>query len=96
MKYLKSILILILMCVCTCAYAQEYDEPGTYMVNARYAGIIEKPDIVLAIGQFRLFGVIFGAIAIFFASLICTITGCIIVLVTYLKSRKLKKEARVG
>lgn len=74
----------------------DIDEPGTYMVNARYAGIIEKPDIVLAIGQFRLFGVIFGAIAIFFASLICTITGCIIVLVTYLKSRKLKKEARVG
>ena len=69
------------------------DDPGMYMINARYAGIVEKPDIVLAIGQFKLFGVIFGAIAIFFVSLIITITGCIVVLVTYLKSRKLKKEA---
>ena len=71
------------------------DEPGIYLINGRYAGMVEKPDIVLAIGQFRLFGVIFGAIAIFFASLIITITGCIIILVTYLKSRKLKKEAKV-
>ena len=70
------------------------DNPGTYIINARYAGDVEKPDIVLAIGQFKLFGVIFGAIGILFASLIITITGCIIVLMAYLKSRKIKKESQ--
>lgn len=70
------------------------DNPGSYIINARYAGDVEKPDIVLAVGQFKLFGVIFGAIGIFFVSLIITITGCIIILVAYLKSRKIKKEAQ--
>ena len=70
------------------------DNPGIYIINARYAGDLEKPDIVLAVGQFKLFGVIFGAIGIFFISLIIAITGCIIILVAYLKSRKIKKEAQ--
>lgn len=70
------------------------DNPGVYIINARYAGDVEKPDIVLAVGQFKLFGVIFGAVGIFFVSLIITITGCIIILVAYLKSRKIKKEAQ--
>lgn len=70
------------------------DSPGTYIINARYAGDVEKPDIVLAVGQFKIFGVIFGAMGIFFASFIITITGCIIILVAYLKSRKIKKEAQ--
>jgi hypothetical protein len=70
----------------------DIDSPGAYIVNARYAGGVEKPDIVLAIGQFKIFGVIFGAIGIFFVSLIIAVTGCVIVLVAYLKSRKLKKE----
>lgn len=70
------------------------DDPGAYIINARYAGDVEKPDIVLAIGQFKLFGVIFGALGIFFVSLIIAVTGCIIILVAYLKSRKIKKEAQ--
>ncbi len=70
------------------------DNPGIYIINARSAGDVEKPDIVLAVGQFKLFGVIFGAIGIFFVSLIITITGCIIILVAYLRSRKTKKEAQ--
>lgn len=72
----------------------DIDSPGTYIINARYAGSVEKPDIVFAVGQFKLFGVIFGAIGIFFASFIIAITGCVIVLVAYLKSRKLMKEAQ--
>lgn len=70
------------------------NNPGIYIINARYAGDAERPDIILAVGQFKLFGVIFGAIGIFFISLVITITGCIIILVAYLKGRKIKKEAQ--
>jgi hypothetical protein len=74
----------------------EVDNAGSYIIEARYAGNIEEPHIVLAIGQFQIFGIIFGAIGIFFLSLILLITGCIIVLVTYLKKRRLKRETEPG
>lgn len=70
------------------------DNSGTYIIDAKYASDISKPDIVFAIGRFRLFKVIFGAIGIFFISLILIMTGCVIVLITYLKNRKIKKETK--
>jgi len=70
------------------------EKPGTYVISASYAKGTQAPDVVLAIGQFKIFQVVFGAIAIFFVSLIITITGCLIILVAYLKSRKIKKEAQ--
>ena len=66
----------------------EIDEPGTYVFTADYSGGVGGPDVVLAIGQFELWGTIrtvLVGLGIFFGAFII---GGFIIVRTFLKRRK--------
>ncbi len=65
----------------------EIEEPGTYILTARYSNGVSGPDIVLAIGQFKLLGAILGGIGILSGVLI---SGFIIIR-TLLKRQKARE-----
>ena len=67
----------------------EIDEPGTYIFAANYSDGVSGPDVVLAIGQFKLLGTILGGLGIFFGTLII---GGFIIVRTFLKRRKAGKQ----
>jgi len=67
----------------------EIEEPGTYIFAADYHSGVSGPEIVFAIGQFKIWGTILGGLGIFFGSLF--IGGGIIVR-TFLKRRESSKQ----
>ena len=71
----------------------EIEEPGTYIFTANYPGGNSNPEVLLAIGQFKILGTTLSSLVIFFGSL--TIGGFIIVR-TYLKRRKAKERLVVS
>lgn len=71
----------------------QIEEPGTYIFTANYPGGVSKPDVVFAIGQFKILGTILGALAIFFGSLAI---GGLIIVRTFLKRRKPKEQVVTG
>ena len=72
----------------------EIEEAGTYVFSAEYSGNTSGPDIVFAIGQFRLLGgiigTVLGSLAILFGTLI--LSGFIIVR-TLVKRRQVSSKA---
>lgn len=72
-------------------FAFEILTPGAYIFTANYDNGVNKPEIVFAIGQSRLLGTIFSGLGIFFASFILFVIGGVIILVTFLKSRGIRK-----
>jgi len=63
----------------------EIEEPGTYIFAADYRSGVSGPEVVFAIGQFKILGTVLGGLGIFFGSLF--IGGGIIVR-TFLKRRE--------
>ena len=74
----------------------EIEETGTYVLNASYPEGVGGYDIVLAVGQFKLLGLILGtllgSLAILFGALI---VGGVIIIVTYIRRRKAVKQGVV-
>ena len=63
----------------------EIEEPGSYILSAQYPGGVSGSDVVFAIGQFNLAGIILGGLGIFFGTLII---GGFIIIRAHLKRRR--------
>jgi hypothetical protein len=73
-------------------FAFEITDPGKYNFTAHYGDDKEHPEIVLAIGQSKLFGTIFSSLVLFFVSFIIFIGGGVIIIITYFKGRTKKQK----
>ncbi len=67
----------------------EIEEPGTYIFAAEYPGGVSGPEVVFAIGQFKLLGTILGGLGILFGSFII---GGFIIARAFLKRWKAGKQ----
>jgi hypothetical protein len=63
----------------------EIEEPGTYIFTANYSDDVSEPEVVFAIGQFKLLSTILISLGILFGTLI---VGGFIIVRTFLKRQK--------
>jgi hypothetical protein len=74
-------------------FAFKITQPGYYIFTAGYGDDKDHPEIVMAVGQSKLFGTIFSGLVIFFVSFIIFIGGGVIIIITFFKRRTKRQKS---